>query len=174
MMSPIVTDRIAKLIPRLASNHEGEVIATVAAIRRTLDGAGHDLHDLAECISMVDLPTPHIVESSVRTPTAPERQRTPAEWAEANEKMREAEAAKYAKVTPWRRMSHFGRIEQLDRMATASLAFLIPKANRDAFEALRAKIVQRPHEIITRKEMNLFNKLVRALWAVDEDRKEAA
>src|SRR5690606_6738692 len=40
--------RLSKLIPRLASNHDGEVVATVAAIRRTLEADGLDLHDLAE------------------------------------------------------------------------------------------------------------------------------
>lgn len=43
-------DRIAKLLPRLASDHDGEVIATVAAIRRTLEAEGDDLHDLARSI----------------------------------------------------------------------------------------------------------------------------
>jgi hypothetical protein len=38
---------ISKLIPRLASNHDGEVVATVRAIERVLKSAGHDLHDLA-------------------------------------------------------------------------------------------------------------------------------
>lgn len=47
----IVAPRISKLIPRLASDSAGEVIATVNAIRRTLTTAGLDLHDLAECIS---------------------------------------------------------------------------------------------------------------------------
>jgi hypothetical protein len=42
--------RLSKLIPRLASNHDGEVVATVAAIRRTLEVDGLDLHDLAEAI----------------------------------------------------------------------------------------------------------------------------
>ena len=42
--------RLSKLIPRLASNHDGEVVATVAAIRRTLEADGLDLHDLAEAI----------------------------------------------------------------------------------------------------------------------------
>jgi hypothetical protein len=37
---------IAKLIPLLASDHDGEVLATVRAIRRSLAGAGLDLHDL--------------------------------------------------------------------------------------------------------------------------------
>ena len=37
---------LKKLIPRLASNHDGEVVATVRAIQRVLKSAGRDLHDL--------------------------------------------------------------------------------------------------------------------------------
>lgn len=40
--------RLARLIPRLGSDRDAEVIAAVAAIRRTLDRDGLDLHDLAE------------------------------------------------------------------------------------------------------------------------------
>lgn len=43
--------RVAKLLPRLASDHNGEVAATAAAISRTLKAAGHDLHDLAAHIA---------------------------------------------------------------------------------------------------------------------------
>ena len=46
-LSPDLSGKLARLIPRLASDHDGEVIATVAAIRRTLDRAGLSLHDLA-------------------------------------------------------------------------------------------------------------------------------
>lgn len=46
-----VAPKIAKLLPRLASNHDGEVIATVRAIRRTLEGAGADLHTLAATVA---------------------------------------------------------------------------------------------------------------------------
>jgi hypothetical protein len=45
-----VAPRLAKLLPRLASPHDGEVLATVAAILRTLEGAGLDLFALAEAI----------------------------------------------------------------------------------------------------------------------------
>lgn len=45
-----VADRLGKLIARLASPHEGEVIATVCAIDRTLRTAGLDLNDLAETV----------------------------------------------------------------------------------------------------------------------------
>lgn len=44
-------DRIAKLLPRLASDHDGEVVATVAALRRTLAADGDDLHVLAELVA---------------------------------------------------------------------------------------------------------------------------
>ncbi len=47
-----VAPKIAKLIPRLASSHDGEVIATVHAIRRTLEGAGLDLHALAASLAI--------------------------------------------------------------------------------------------------------------------------
>jgi hypothetical protein len=41
---------LGKLIPRLGSRYDGEVVATVRAIQRTLQGAGADLHDL--CAAM--------------------------------------------------------------------------------------------------------------------------
>jgi hypothetical protein len=42
-----VTPCIADLVRRLASEHDGEVIATARALQRTLKSAGHDLNDLA-------------------------------------------------------------------------------------------------------------------------------
>lgn len=46
-LSPDLTAKLGRLLPRLASDSPGEVNATVQAIRRTLDRAGLDLHDLA-------------------------------------------------------------------------------------------------------------------------------
>ncbi|KQP77430.1 hypothetical protein [Methylobacterium sp. 37f] len=43
-------DRLAKLLPHLASEHDGEVVATARAIGRTLTVAGLDWHDLAGAI----------------------------------------------------------------------------------------------------------------------------
>jgi len=51
MIGTFPTDKIRKLIPRLASNHDGEVLGTVAAIRRTLESAGCDLHALAAVVN---------------------------------------------------------------------------------------------------------------------------
>jgi hypothetical protein len=55
-LSPALSDKLARLLPRLASDAPGEVVATVAAIRRTLDRAGLDLHDLAA--RLTDAPRP--------------------------------------------------------------------------------------------------------------------
>jgi hypothetical protein len=46
-----VADRLSKLIPRLATDHDGEVVATVRAISRTLKSAGLDFHALSEALS---------------------------------------------------------------------------------------------------------------------------
>jgi hypothetical protein len=47
--------KLRLLLPRLASDAPGEILAIVAAIRRTLAKEGLDLHDLAE---MIGAPTP--------------------------------------------------------------------------------------------------------------------
>lgn len=39
-------EKLGKLFPRLATDHDGEVIATVRAIIRTLESAGSSLHEL--------------------------------------------------------------------------------------------------------------------------------
>ena len=43
--------KLEKLVPRLASDADGEVVATVRAIDRTLRGAGCDWHDLTEVLA---------------------------------------------------------------------------------------------------------------------------
>lgn len=43
--------QIAKLIPRLGSEFDGEVVATARAIERTLSGAGLDWHDVADALT---------------------------------------------------------------------------------------------------------------------------
>ncbi len=43
-----ITDKLSVLIPRLASDKDGEVVATARAIGRQLAKAGTDWHDLAD------------------------------------------------------------------------------------------------------------------------------
>lgn len=44
--------RLAKILPRLASEFDGEVVATVRAIVRTLTSDGASLHDLAAAVQV--------------------------------------------------------------------------------------------------------------------------
>src|SRR6266853_2908868 len=44
-------DKLKKLIPMLASDKDGEVIAAVGAIKRTLQSGGSDFHDLVAKLS---------------------------------------------------------------------------------------------------------------------------
>lgn len=48
MFSETTRKRLAQLIPRLASDQDGEVIGSVHAIIRVLTADGRDLHDLAK------------------------------------------------------------------------------------------------------------------------------
>lgn len=50
-MTPKLAERLSKLIPRLATEADGEVLATVRAIRAALQSDGLDLHDLASSIA---------------------------------------------------------------------------------------------------------------------------
>jgi hypothetical protein len=49
-----VADRLGKLVRMLSSDKDYEVLATVQALRRTLTGAGADIHALA---AMIEKPT---------------------------------------------------------------------------------------------------------------------
>ena len=46
-----IADKLGKLIPRLGTNHDGEKLATLAAIERTLMAKGLDFNDFAATIS---------------------------------------------------------------------------------------------------------------------------
>jgi hypothetical protein len=55
-MTPKLTERLSKLIPRLATDADGEILATVRAIRAALQSEGLDLHDLASSIAKSKIP----------------------------------------------------------------------------------------------------------------------
>jgi hypothetical protein len=65
-----LSQKLKKLIPRLASEYDGEVIATVRAIRRVLRADQHDLHDLA---SLIIAPRPAAPEASPPPSAEPPR-----------------------------------------------------------------------------------------------------
>ena len=46
-----IADRVAKLLPMLGSNRDGETLSAVRAIGRTLSSAGREWHDLARSLA---------------------------------------------------------------------------------------------------------------------------
>jgi hypothetical protein len=73
-----VAPKLAALIPRLATDHEGGVVATVRALRRTLAAQGLDLHDLARAVTDPDERVVYVERppDPPRRPSAPE----PRDW----------------------------------------------------------------------------------------------
>jgi hypothetical protein len=61
---PDVVDRVAAIMPRLASDHDGEVVATARAVVRVLSSAGCDLHDLTAAFRQVSIVPPGSPEPS--------------------------------------------------------------------------------------------------------------
>lgn len=51
MNALVPTNQVAKLLPRLGSNFDGEKLAALAAIDRALRAAWSDWHDLAEMLT---------------------------------------------------------------------------------------------------------------------------
>jgi hypothetical protein len=74
-----IAPKLAKLLPRLATDAEGEVVATVAAIRRTLAGHGADLHDLAAAVTR-----PAVIVHHAPPPDDPHDWRGLAAWCRDN------------------------------------------------------------------------------------------
>jgi hypothetical protein len=50
-MAKSTDEKPADLIRRLGTNHDGEIVATVHALKRVLKAAGRDLHKLADGVA---------------------------------------------------------------------------------------------------------------------------
>ena len=69
MMRPAIPVQIAKLLPLLSSDQDGEVVAAARAVCRTLQAAGLDIHDLAR--AAVSTPRPRAKRKSAPSWQAP-------------------------------------------------------------------------------------------------------
>lgn len=53
-MSPELREKLSKLIPRLSTDQDGEIVGTVLAIGRVLKSESLDFHDLANALTVRD------------------------------------------------------------------------------------------------------------------------
>jgi hypothetical protein len=72
-LPPVLAFKLAKLIPLLSSDNDGEALATVRAIGRTLEAGGADFHALAKSVAEPKMP---IVYRSEAKPAAARRPTT--------------------------------------------------------------------------------------------------
>jgi hypothetical protein len=108
-----LTNRVAKLLPRLASDQNGEVAAVAAAIFRTLKAAGHDLHDLAAHIAA----EPRTVVVYKERPAEPQH---PPSW-----------SAAYGTASPrGRDRAQVAQCQQSKRLSTWETGFLASLAQQ--------------------------------------------
>lgn len=63
-----VVEKLGKLIPRLASDQDGEVVATARAILRTLKSAGADLHDVVAELNKAPVTIERVVYREAEKP----------------------------------------------------------------------------------------------------------
>ena len=149
-----VAPRVSKLICMLSSDRDNEVIATVAAITRTLKSAGLDWHDLAKQIeapAMAYSPRWEPPRSAPAAEPRPAPQPAPPKW--------KAPWPTYSSLKQSQRLAWLTEIEVRSHC-------MEPKA-KAAFFALNRKMITQPHEVLTRKETNLFNRLVKLFWVME-------
>ena len=140
--------RLAKLLPMLSSDKAGEVVAAASAIGRTLASVGCDWHDLADRIGTTP---PPFVSTPTPRPAAHQPAPPPPEpkW-----------------QAPWPTYSRLKQSQRVDWLEAAEKrsAWIMDKKTLAAFIPLKRKMVQQPHELLSRKEINLFNRIVKTMW----------
>lgn len=119
MIPSDITPKLAKLLPLLASNHDGEVVAAARAIVRTLTAAGSDLHALAVALEPSPFDWRDLVRQAIERASAePIRPQVDPDAPEAPSKRWGLPIWGVKKVEPWAVVA--GHCLQLD--------WTIPKA----------------------------------------------
>jgi hypothetical protein len=152
-----VAERLGKLIPRLASDHDGEVTATVAAISRTLSGAGLDWHDLARRVA-----EPGFDDLVTAAPWAPKASNAPS-WTSPAPAPTPPKAKRHPGPAPWPSVSTLSRegllawIEAID-----ASPYSMERGTRAVFDAWHQAI--RVGGQPDRDGRSVINRLIRTCW----------
>jgi hypothetical protein len=111
-LAPPVVARLSKLLPRLGSAFDGEKLATLDAIDRTLKSHKRDWHDLAAALD----PKPIVFDPDPPPYASPPRE--PRRWARwetlrGNERVVALDAIQGLKLSDWERSFASSIAEQL-------------------------------------------------------------
>ncbi|MCJ2110276.1 hypothetical protein MKK64_03475 [Methylobacterium sp. E-025] len=148
--------KLAKMLPRLASEHDGEVVAAARAIGRTLATAGLDWHALARTIQIAptrSAPSSPQQRSSTSPDTKSEAPDAPCRRAGMRLKDTQAiepwsRAARYALMLDWTMPKAFGGrfLSKTDRGRLKGFERNVSVTNADA--AWIEAVVIRAHQAV--------------------------
>jgi len=128
--------RLAHLIRRLSSTFDGEVIATVCAIRRVLGASGHDLHDLAKIVEQG--PVTEKPSQQENAKQNERKERTKREWW-PDEIIENAERLLQASwLSDWER----GFLQSISEQASRRYGFTLSEKQQAKFDMLLRKDVE--------------------------------
>ena len=145
-LAPIAS-RLGQYIRLLASDQDGEVLACVAAMKRTLAGQGLDLHDFAKSIaepnatSFADLMADVLRQKPQAGPTAT---KPPADAPPLFERLKRS-----------------AKLAWLDHAAASDL---LDDAERGLIVMLRAQVFSQPHKIVAPKQCAAISAALGKLW----------
>ena len=155
-ISAETAQRLGKLVPRLATDREGERIATVAAIGRVLESGGLDFNDLGDAIASLG--------------TQPARQvftfsYDPGAWGERDRPSpgggRECAPDPGPQPPKFRAMSRSEALIWADWL----LAYGgVPSKAAATIRNMRERLWREPHRQFTRAEVRTLNQAIFAAW----------
>jgi hypothetical protein len=167
-LSGEVRDKLFKLIPRLASDQSGEVVATVAAMRRVLAASTLDLHDLAAAIksppiSPASSPQPEPRPEPPRPPDPPTRRPEPPPQ---RDPPREAGAGRRGRRGRSRPHTKFDSLEEKLDFIERGRAFRsdLVRDNENGFLA-GLRLRARQERAVSAKQEAWVNNIVDRIWS---------
>jgi hypothetical protein len=150
-----VANRIGKLIRMLGSDKDGEVLGAACAIKRTLESAGSDLHDLAAKLAGSNRPRP---------PLAPNANDDPDTWDWGPSPER-----KVSKPWRWQALrSYFGEhVMALDKIRTLPLSAW----ERQFVNSIEDRLHSNSYATLSARQIELLNNLLYRAWRAENERR---
>jgi len=158
MHQPLYSDnglssKLGKLIRRLSSENDNEVVATVRAIERTLKSATNDLHDLADLVERYGTFVFDKASTQVVRTAAPY-------WSKAAPETKKKPAPRWSKMSAKNRLAWLNELSKDQLLACGGL----PHAGYvGKFRAYLKRLTENG-EPLNKNEINLINRWIGAYW----------
>ena len=158
-ISAETAQRLGRLIPRLATDSEGERVATVAAIGRVLESGGLDFNDLGDAIATLGTQPTRQAFTFSYDPSRWDRRHRP-----SPEPQRERAPDPGPQPPKFRAMARSEALRWTDWLI--SYGDVTPKAAA-TIRNMRERLWHEPHRPFSRAEVRALNQAIHAAWKED-------